>query len=217
MRPSVFGRAFRARPRATFLLAAATLTAVILAGCRSDPPTAAPDAAPAARPSPDLLFAPAVIGLVPGDTARTTVRVTTGADLRGATFTLAGAPAGITTRFEAAADGASGTLLLTTSSAAPAGGMSLTVHGTGATGRSTWVGQLSVSVTSLVPITRFVSAALGSDANLGTQAKPFKTLAKALSIAKTGEIVHLGSGIYGQASGEKFTRPGQTVTVPAGV
>src|SRR5918995_2925317 len=91
------------RSRLTTLLVLASVAAG-LAGCsESSGPAAPPEAT-----TPDLRFEPNALTLAPGDTARTTVRVATGADLRGAAFTLDGASPGLTTHFEAAADGASG-------------------------------------------------------------------------------------------------------------
>src|SRR6266508_1800035 len=61
---------------------------------------------------PDLRFTPDSVNLTPGAEARVTVRVEPQADLGGATFELPGVQAGVSSRFEAAADGASGTLKL---------------------------------------------------------------------------------------------------------
>jgi hypothetical protein len=36
----------------------------------------------------------------------------------------------------------------------------------------------------------------GSDANKGTQSKPFKTLARALSKAQAGDTIRLAAGLY---------------------
>jgi hypothetical protein len=57
----------------------------------------------------------------------------------------------------------------------------------------------------------FVSTA-GNDSNPGTSAQPFKTVTKALSLAKAGETVFVKPGQYGTANGD--TLP---FNVPAGV
>ncbi len=64
-----------------------------------------------------------------------------------------------------------------------------------------------------VPVTNlFVDALGGSDANPGTEKEPFKTLEKALSVAKSGQTVQLASGTYDANSGETYPE-----TVPDGV
>jgi hypothetical protein len=57
-----------------------------------------------------------------------------------------------------------------------------------------------------LPKSFFVNPGLGSDANPGTQLKPFKTLAKGLSLAIAGDTMRLAAGVYSAAgNGEKFT------------
>jgi hypothetical protein len=197
--------------RLTTLLMLAAAGALL--GCGDDDsPTAAPEPA-----VPDLRFEPSALTISPGDTARTSVRVEPAADLRGATFTLDGAPSGLSTRFEAAADGTSGTLSLTASRDVGVLARSLTIKGRRADGAKTWVGSLKVSVSGMRARTFFVDPANGNDANRGTQDKPFKTLGKALSSARAGDTVKLGGGGYGPtaASGEQF--PANGLVVPSGV
>jgi hypothetical protein len=68
------------------------------------------------------------------------------------------------------------------------------------------------------PKTVFVDPTNGSDAGPGSQAKPFKTLARALGVVSAGDSVQLAAGVYSQATnGERFTTSGQLVTVPSGV
>jgi len=131
-----------ARTRHVGGLATLLVLAVAAMGCsESSGPTAASEAT-----TPDLLFEPNALTVVPGDTARTTVRVETGADLRGATFTLDSGPPGLTMRFEAAPDGATGTLSLAASAKASALTWSLQVKGRKSDGTKTWVGNLKVTV-----------------------------------------------------------------------
>ena len=194
----------------TMLLLAA---AAVLSGCGDDDtPTAAP-----APVVPDLRFEPNTLTITPGDTARTTVRVDPAADLRGATFTLDSAPPGLSTRFEAADDGKSGTLMLAVSPKAARIAWSLTVKGRRADGAKTWVGNLALNVSPTGSHALFVDPGTGDDANRGTQGKPFKTLTKALAVAGAGDTVNLAGGGYGPtaASGETFGPNG--LTVPAGV
>src|SRR5215207_177424 len=76
---------------------------------------------------------------------------------------------------------------------------------------------VSALVTRL-PKKFFVNPATGSDANSGSSTKPFKTLAKALSISIAGDTVKLGPGNYSKsANGEKFSNSTQKVMVPSGV
>ena len=190
------------------------IVAAGLAGCSegSGPAAAAPEAT-----TPDLRFEPNALTFAPGDTARTTVRVATGADLRGATFTLDGAPPGLTSRFEPAADGASGTLSLAASQNAGAIAWSLTVKGRKADGTKTWVGNLTLNISRTTRRAFFVDPGIGDDANRGTQGKPFKTLTKALASARAGDTINLAGGGYGPtaASGETFGQNG--LLVPPGV
>src|SRR5262245_8031470 len=55
--------------------------------------------------APDLIFTPDSVELAPGAQASVKVRVEPQADLRGATFELPGVQDGVSSRFEAAADG----------------------------------------------------------------------------------------------------------------
>jgi uncharacterized protein DUF1565 len=69
-----------------------------------------------------------------------------------------------------------------------------------------------------LPKSFFVNPTSGSDANPGTQLKPFKTLAKGLSLAIAGDTMRLAAGTYSAATnGEKFTTGTRQVAVPAGV
>ncbi len=71
---------------------------------------------------------------------------------------------------------------------------------------------------SRLPRSFFINPKTGSDANAGTSLKPFKTLAKGLSLAISGDTMRLAVGIYSAATnGEKFTTASRQVTVPAGV
>ncbi|MDH4246921.1 MAG: DUF1565 domain-containing protein [Deltaproteobacteria bacterium] len=58
----------------------------------------------------------------------------------------------------------------------------------------------------------YVNAATGSDANAGTEAAPFKTITKAMSVAVTGKSVKALPGTYDAANGETFP-----IAIPAGV
>src|SRR5688500_18451906 len=150
----------------TLLLLAAAAAGITGCGDGAEP-TAAPEAT-----TPDLRFEPNALTLAPGDTARTTVRVETGADLRGAAFTLDGAPPGLTTRFEAGADGVTGTLALAASPNVRAIAWSLTVKGRKGDGTKTWVGNLTLTVSGATARTVFVDPANGNDANPGSEPKP---------------------------------------------
>jgi hypothetical protein len=68
-----------------------------------------------------------------------------------------------------------------------------------------------------LPKSFYINSASGSDANPGTKLKPFKTLAKGLSLAISGDTMRLAAGGYSAATGEKFNSPQHKVTVPAGV
>jgi hypothetical protein len=66
--------------------------------------------------------------------------------------------------------------------------------------------------------TYYVNSINGSDANKGTENKPFKTLTHALTVAQAGDMVHLAAGVYSKAyNGEQFSAIGAPVLVPAGV
>jgi hypothetical protein len=126
--------------RFTTLLLLAAATALSACG-DNDSPTAAP-----VPEVPDLRFEPSTLTIPPGDSASTTVRVEPAADLRGATFTLDGSAAGMTTRFTAAADGKSGRLWLVASPKAARIAWTVTVKGRRADGAKTWVGNLALNV-----------------------------------------------------------------------
>ena len=86
-----------------------------------------------------------------------------------------------------------------------------------ATAPTVEVSAASASATRL-PKSLFVDPKTGSDANDGSQLKPFKTLAKGLSLAISGDTMRLAGGLYSAASnGEKFTTSTRQVVVPAGV
>ncbi|MCC6558048.1 MAG: DUF1565 domain-containing protein, partial [Polyangiaceae bacterium] len=54
----------------------------------------------------------------------------------------------------------------------------------------------------------------GDDAGPGTEEQPLRTLKRALSIARSGDTVHLFPGTYDAASGEDFLTPvGDGVTI----
>lgn len=57
-------------------------------------------------------------------------------------------------------------------------------------------------IVEITPI--FVNPLTGNDTNAGTDAAPFKTLAKALSVARSGQVVNLQDGTYSRSSGENF-------------
>jgi hypothetical protein len=173
--------------------------------------------------APDLIFTPAAVELAPGAQASVQVRVEPQADLRGASFELPGVQDGVTSSFEAAADGNTGTLTVQASAASEASERPLTVQGiSGVDSGKTWVGALRVTTSaSLTAKTLFVSGSTGSDSNDGSQAKPFKTLGKALKLALSGDTIELAPGGYGptsvvsSASGDSFGVNG--LSVPAGV
>ena len=78
-------------------------------------------------------------------------------------------------------------------------------------------GPVGATATRL-PRSFFVNPITGSDANPGTQLKPFKTLAKGLGLTIAGDTLRLAAGLYSAASnGDKFTTSTQQVVVPAGV
>lgn len=126
--------------RLTNLLLLAAATALSACG-DNDSPTAAP-----VSEVPDLRFEPSTLTIPPGDSASTTVRVEPAADLRGATFTLDGSAAGMSTRFTAADDGKSGKLMLVASPNAARIAWSVEVKGRRADGAKTWVGNLTLKV-----------------------------------------------------------------------
>jgi uncharacterized protein DUF1565 len=170
--------------------------------------------------APDLIFTPDTVDLAPGAQASVKVRVEPAADLRGASFDLPGVQDGVSSSFAAAADGQSGTLTLAASSAlGDDDTRMLQVRGTSRDGSSGWVGRLKVKTKpSAGTTTLFVDPIKGKDTNAGTQGKPLRTLAQALSKAKKGDTVQLGPGVYGQTTnGERYTTIHQQVLVPAGV
>jgi hypothetical protein len=184
-----------------------------LHGCGDDAGPTAPAEPTPAPAAPDLRFEPAALDLAPGGSASTTVRVEPAADLSGATFALDGAPPGLSTRFEAAADGASGTLTLAASPDAGAVPDSVTVMGRKGDGTNTWVGSLALTGSGTTARTYFVDPVNGNDANRGSQTKPFKTLTQALLKAGSGDTIRLAKGSYSkQGSGDTFP-----MLVPAGV
>jgi len=66
--------------------------------------------------------------------------------------------------------------------------------------------------------TYYVDPTAGSDANKGTQNKPFRTLFKALTTAQPGDTVNLGPGVYSQATnGEQFGTTSQPIPVASGL
>src|SRR5215212_4745212 len=66
--------------------------------------------------------------------------------------------------------------------------------------------------------TYYVDPIAGSDANKGTQNKPFRTLFKALTTAQSGDTVNLGPGVYSQASnGEQFGTNTQPIPAVSGL
>jgi hypothetical protein len=78
-------------------------------------------------------------------------------------------------------------------------------------------GSLGVTATRL-PKSFFVNPSSGKDTNSGTKLLPFKTLARGLSTAITGDTMRLAIGVYSTGTnGEKFTTGTQQVVVPAGV
>jgi Protein of unknown function (DUF1565) len=78
-------------------------------------------------------------------------------------------------------------------------------------------GSAGLTATRL-PKSFFVNPTSGKDTNPGTQALPFKTLARGLSSAIAGDTMRLVSGVYSAATnGERFTNANQQVVVPAGV
>jgi hypothetical protein len=209
-----------------------------VAWAQSTPPTATPDTAPipaAAVPqggaqvflplinggaaAPDLIFTPDQVELAPGAAASVSVRVEPAADLRDATFELPGVQEGVSSRFEAGPDGMTGTLIVEANEAAAADERALTVQGTSGDGAHGWVGNLTVKTQPSASATKyFVDPVKGNDANAGTQDKPFKTLAKALTTAKKGDTVILGKGVYSETSnGEQYTEGSTQVQVPSGV
>jgi hypothetical protein len=205
---------------ATVLLLA--ITAAGLPGCGDGADPTAPGGPAPGEPAPppaapDLRFEPSALDLAPGDSVSTTVRVEPAADLRGATFVLDGTPPGLSTRFEAAADGASGTLTLLASPDLGALAESVMVTGRKGDGRRTWVGSLKLTTSSTTARTFFVDPVTGNDANQGTQAKPFKTLTKALSKARAGDTVKLAGGGYGPTATSGEQLPASGLIVAAGV
>jgi len=77
--------------------------------------------------------------------------------------------------------------------------------------------SLGLTATRL-PKSFFINPSSGNDSNPGTSLKPFKTLARGLSTAISGDTMRLAAGVYSAATnGEKFTNSTRQVTVPAGV
>jgi len=68
------------------------------------------------------------------------------------------------------------------------------------------------------PQTYYVDPIAGSDANKGTQNKPFRTLFKAVTTAQPGDTVSLGPGVYSQATnGEQFGTTSQPIPAVSGL
>jgi hypothetical protein len=88
------------------------------------------------------------------------------------------------------------------------------VDGISGDGSKGWVGAVQLKVTPRVTAkTIFVDAVNGSDANDGSQTKPFKTIGKALTLANSGDTVKLAQGHYTpDINGETYP-----LTVPTGV
>ena len=76
----------------------------------------------------------------------------------------------------------------------------------------------ATAVTTRAPKKFFVNPVGGKDTNAGSLTAPFKTLAKALSVAIANDTVKLAAGTYSKATnGERFTASGQYIQVPNGV
>lgn len=75
----------------------------------------------------------------------------------------------------------------------------------------------ALAAVTRAPRSFFIHPQQGNDANAGTQAQPFKTLAHGLSLAIAGDTMRLAAGGYSALSGERFTNAGERVSVPAGV
>lgn len=191
------------------------LAFVLLTGCQQTPsPEVSPEPLP--QPNNDLIFAPAEIAVAPGSESSVSVQVSTGADLKTAIFELAQALNGVSVSFVSDADGKTGDLIIAAGESLAEGTQTLNVMGK--SGSNTWLGKLTVTASVVAPKTYRVSAFAGKDTNPGTTAAPFKTLFKALLVAKAGDTIRLRSGVYSQASnGEKFTVNSAPVIVPAGV
>ncbi|BAZ69296.1 hypothetical protein NIES4106_40670 [Fischerella sp. NIES-4106] len=67
-------------------------------------------------------------------------------------------------------------------------------------------------VSSTLIATIYVNPITGNDANTGSRLVPYKTLTRALKVAKTATIIQLTPGNYSSANGEIFP-----LTIPAGV
>jgi hypothetical protein len=152
--------------------------------------------------APDLIFTPDSVSLTPGESANIQVRVEPNADLTGASFELPGVQEGISSSFEAAADGASGTLTIAASASSEAAERPLIVQGqSGLDSSKTWTGALRVTTSAtLTAKTIFVDAVSGNDSADGSQSRPLKTLGKALTKVVAGDTVKLAPGGYGSIS-----------------
>lgn len=161
----------------------------------------------------DLVFTPAQIEVAPGSENSVKVTLTDGADLSQAIFSLNKAADGVSLSFEPSVDGKGGELFVGLSESKPEGSQLLDIKGTD--GTHTWFGSLQLTTSNTAPRTFFVNPSSGNDANKGSQTKPFKTIAKALSRAKAGDTVKLALGQYSkQSNGENF---GEGLGVPNGV
>lgn len=161
----------------------------------------------------DLVFNPAQIEVAPGSENSVNVTLTDGADLSKAVFSLNHAADGVSLSFEPSADGKTGELLVELAESKLEGSQKLDIKGTD--GTHTWFGTLQLTTSNTAPRTFFVNPSSGNDTNKGSQTKPFKTIAKALSRAKAGDTVKLALGQYSkQSNGENF---GEGLGVPNGV
>jgi hypothetical protein len=193
-----------------FLVSLVLLVFMLLTGCQQ---TQEPEPTPV--PSSDLIFAPAEVQVAPGLENSVSVQVASGADLSSATFGLEGVIDDMSVSFEPSEDNKAGELFVSLSDTIE-GSRDVTIKGTD--GEHTWFGSLKVTASVTAPVTRFVNPTTGKDTNPGTQAAPFKTLFKALSVSTSSDTIRLAKGVYSQATnGEKYTQGDTEVLVPAGV
>jgi hypothetical protein len=90
-----------------------------------------------------------------------------------------------------------------TGTSASSGGSGTTADGAGSSGTGGSAGSGGAGGAAVVT-DLFVDALVGADTNPGTQDKRFKTLTHALSVATSGQTVHLYSGTYDASNGETF-------------
>lgn len=209
-----------------FILCTLALAALAACGGGSDdsaaPAAVGTDAEPSAvampdiaAPSPDLAFAPAAVDLPAGGSASVHVALATGADLHGARFDLPGAQRGVVGSFEADADGHGGTLTLSASAAVASAEKDLSVAGASAIDNTkAWVGALRIKTIAVTAAkTLFVDPVGGQDTSDGSQAAPLRTLGKAVTLAASGDTIHLAAGQFTPlGNGDKFP-----ITVPSGI